>query len=191
MSSAGGRGGMGAGNTGFFFVRLKPRSERELTADEVVSELRPKLAQVPGSASSSRTRRRSRSAAAMTRSQYQFTLQSPDTDELYRVAPLLEQKLRDSLPGWSTSPPTCCSRTRRSTSTSTATRRRSLGVTAQQIEDALYTAYGSRQISTIYAPNNQYQVILELLPEYQSDPRPVAALRALDDRASWCRSTRW
>jgi len=47
-----------------------------------------------------------------------------------------------------------------------------LGVTPQQIEDALYYAYGSRQVSTIYAPNNQYQVILELEPQYQTDPRP-------------------
>ena len=66
-----------------------------------------------------------------------------------------------------------------------------LGVTATQIEDALYTAYGTRQISTIYAPNNQYQVILELEPEFQTDiRRPVAALRALVARASSCRSTR-
>ena len=63
-----------------------------------------------------------------------------------------------------------------------------LGVSAEQIEDALYTAYGSRQISTIYAPNNQYQVILELQPEYQMDPRcALHALRSVLRAANWCR----
>ena len=67
-----------------------------------------------------------------------------------------------------------------------------LGVTAEQIEDALYNAYGSRQVSTIYAPNNQYQVILELLPRVPARPGgALAALRPLGERASWCRSTPW
>ena len=59
---------------------------------------------------------------------------------------------------------------------STATRRPPLGITPQKIEDALYTAYGSRQISTIYAPNNEYQVIMELAPEFQADPAAIALL---------------
>ena len=168
MSSAGGRGGMGAGNTGFFFVRLKPRSERELTADEVVNQLRPKMAKIAGVRVFIQSPPAIQVGGRMTRSLYQVTLTGPDTDELYRAAPLLEQKLRDnpSLVDVSTdlllkNPQINVEINRDKAS--------SLGVTAQQIEEALYTAYGTRQISTIFAPTNQYRVIMELLPEYQTD----------------------
>ena len=82
-----------------------------------------------------------------------------------------------------------------------------LGVTAQQIEDALYSAYGSRQVSTIYSPNNQYQVIMELEPQYQLDPAALGLLYVRSDsrpagaagiagharETAWgrCRSTTW
>ncbi|PWB74950.1 MAG: acriflavine resistance protein B [Holophagae bacterium] len=168
MSSAGGRGGMGAGNTGFFFVRLKPREERELTADEVVNELRPKMAKIAGVRVFIQSPPAIQVGGRMTRSLYQVTLTGPDTNELYRAAPLLEQKLRDnpSLVDVSTdlllkNPQINVDINRDKAS--------SLGVTAQQIEEALYTAYGTRQISTIFAPTNQYRVIMELLPEYQTD----------------------
>ena len=62
-----------------------------------------------------------------------------------------------------------------------------LGVTAEQIENALYNAYGSRQVSTIYTPTNQYQVILELEPEYQEDPDALSLLYVRSARASWFR----
>jgi HAE1 family hydrophobic/amphiphilic exporter-1 len=168
MSSAGGRGGMGAGNTGFFFARLKARSERELTADEVVNELRPKMARIPGVRVFIQSPPAIQVGGRQTRSQYQVSLTGPDTDELYRAAPLLEQKLRDnpSLVDVSTdlllkNPQINVDINRDKAS--------SFGVTAQQIEEALYTAYGTRQISTIFAPTNQYRVIMELLPEYQTD----------------------
>lgn len=168
MSSAGGRGGMGAGNTGFFFARLKARNERELTADEVVNELRPKMARIPGVRVFIQSPPAIQVGGRQTRSQYQVSLTGPDTDELYRAAPLLEQKLRDnpSLVDVSTdlllkNPQINVDINRDKAS--------SFGVTAQQIEEALYTAYGTRQISTIFAPTNQYRVIMELLPEYQTD----------------------
>ena len=67
-----------------------------------------------------------------------------------------------------------------------------LGVSAEQIENALYSAYGSRQVSTIYTPTNQYWVILELDPAYQRDPTELSLLYVRSrSRASWCRSTRW
>ena len=62
-----------------------------------------------------------------------------------------------------------------------------LGVSAQQIEDALYYAYGSRQISTIYAPNNEYQVIMELEPQYQMDPAALQCSTSGRPAGSWCR----
>jgi HAE1 family hydrophobic/amphiphilic exporter-1 len=115
----------------------------------------------------------------LTKSQYQFTLQSPDTKELYDASPKLESKLK-------TDP-----RVRNLLQDVTSDlliknpqidvninrdRASSLGISAQQVEDALYTAYGARQISTIYAPSNTYRVITELQPEYQADPSVLSML---------------
>ncbi len=136
----------------------------------------------PASAPSSRSRRRSGSAARSRKSQYQYTLQDPDTDELYKSAPAPRAEDARRSRGSRTSRATCSSATRRSTSTIDRDKAAALGVTPQQIEDALYTAYGSRQISTIYAPNNEYQVIMELAPAVPARPGvALAALRALDD----------
>ncbi|MGH9556567.1 MAG: efflux RND transporter permease subunit, partial [Terriglobales bacterium] len=111
----------------------------------------------------------------LTKSQYQFTLQSPDTEELYRNAPLLEAKLRD-LPGLQDVTSDLQIKNPQVNVEINRDKASSLGVTAAQVEEALYTAYGSRQISTIYAPNNQYRVIMELLPEYQTDPSALSLL---------------
>ena len=168
MASAGARGGTSGGNSGFFFARLKPTSQRRLTADEVVNELRPKLAAIPGLRAYIMSPPAIQIGGRQTRSQYQLTLTGPDTVEMYRVAALLEDKLRanpllvDVSTDLQLKDPQINIDINRDKAAS-------LGVTAQQIEDALYTAYGSRQISTIFAPNNQYQVIMELLPEYQTD----------------------
>jgi HAE1 family hydrophobic/amphiphilic exporter-1 len=168
MSSAGGRGGFGASNTGFFFARLKPRSERDLTADEVVSELRPKLAQIPGVRVYIQSPPAIQVGGRQTRSQYQVTLTGPDTDELYAAAPRLEAEMRSNpfLVDVSTDLQLKNPQIEIDINRDKAS---SLGVTAFQIENALYTAYGSRQISTIFAPNNQYRVLMELLPQYQTD----------------------
>jgi HAE1 family hydrophobic/amphiphilic exporter-1 len=168
MSSAGGRGGFGASNTGFFFARLVPTSERKLTSDQVVEELRPKLAQIPGVRVYAQTPPSIRIGGRLTRAQYQLTLTGPDTEELYEAAPVLEAKLRDNPMLVDVSSDLQLKNPQIDIDIN-RDKAASLGVTARQIEDALYTAYGSRQISTIFAPNNQYRVIMELLPEYQTD----------------------
>jgi len=168
MSSAGGRGGMGASNTGFFFARLKDRSERELTAEQVVQGLRPKFAAVPGVRVYVQTPPAIQVGGRQTRSLYQLALTGPDTAELYLSAPKLEAELRahpmlvDVSSDLQLKNPQVFIDIDRD-------RASALGVTARQIEEALYTAYGTRQVSTIFAPYNQYRVVMELLPEYQSD----------------------
>jgi HAE1 family hydrophobic/amphiphilic exporter-1 len=183
MSSAGGRGGTGGSNSGVVFLRLKPRNRRELSADEVVNELRPKLGQIPGIRVYLQNPPPIRIGGQLTKAQYQVTLQGPDTDELYRVAPLLEAKLRTmrDLVDVNTdllikNPELDIDIDRDKAST--------LGVSAATIEDALYSAYGSRQISTIFAPQNEYQVIMELLPEYQSGPGDVPLLYVRSDQGA-------
>jgi HAE1 family hydrophobic/amphiphilic exporter-1 len=112
---------------------------------------------------------------ALTKAVYQYTLQSPDTQELYYWAPILLDKLR-GLPGLQdvnsdlqiTSPQITVDINRDKAS--------ALGVTADQIESALGAAYGSKQVSTIYTPSNQYWVILEVDPAYQRDPTSLPLL---------------
>ena len=174
-SSVGAGGSTVAGNTGRIFVRLKPRSERPLSADEFIQELRPKLSTVPGIMVFPQIPPPIRIGGLLTKSQYQFTLQSPDTNDLYKYAPILEAKLRDSellldvtsdLQVKNPQVQVDIDRDRAAT----------LGLTARQVEDALFSAYSARQISTIYAPNNQYRVIVELEPEHRDNPATLSLL---------------
>jgi hydrophobic/amphiphilic exporter-1 (mainly G- bacteria), HAE1 family len=175
MSSAGGGGGSRGSNGGMLFIRLKPRSERKATADQIVERLRPRLAQVPGVRSYVQSPAAIQIGGRMTRSQYQLTLQGPDTDELYRVAPALEARLR-AMPALVDVSTDLLLKNPELNLEIQRDKASAMGVTAAQIEDALYTAYGQRQISTIFAPNNQYRVIVELLPEFQKDPMDLPAL---------------
>jgi len=162
-------GGMGGtANTGRMNIRLKHRSERELSADEVANSLRRKMASIPGArvflVNPPVINIGGRFAAAL----YQFTMQSTDIQALYAAAPLLERRLRadpmfkDVNSDLRISNPEVIIAIDRD-------RAASLGLSAQTIEEALYSSYGTRQVSTILAPNNQYYVMLELLPEYQRD----------------------
>jgi HAE1 family hydrophobic/amphiphilic exporter-1 len=174
MSAVGSFSG-GASNTGRIFIRLKPRSQRTLSVDEVIQELRPKLAALPGIRVFMQNLPPIRIGGQLTKSQYQFSLQSPDTNELYRYASLLESKMRDirNLQDVTSdlqikNPHVNIEIHREKAS--------ALGVSAQQVEEALFTAYASRQVSTILTPNNEYQVIVELEPQYQKDPSVLPLL---------------
>ena len=181
-----------AGNSGRIFIRLKPRAERALSADEVIQELRPKLAGIPGIRVFLQNLPPIRIGGQLTKSQYQFTLQSPDTDELYRMAPVLEEKLR-GLPGLQDvtsdlqiANPQVNVEIDRDKASVAGRHRRS------RSRDALYSAYGARQISTIFAPNNKYKVILELAPRVPDGPGgALPALRPVLHRACWCRCPPW
>jgi HAE1 family hydrophobic/amphiphilic exporter-1 len=175
MSSVGVSGINASINTGRVFVRLKPRSVRRLSADEIIQEFRPKLATVPGMRVFLQNLPPIRIGGMLTKSQYQFTLQSPDIDELYRYARVLEGKMR-RLPGLQDVTSDLQIRSPQVNVEIDRDKASSLGVTAEQIEDALSTSYSSRQISTILAPNDEYQVIMELEPRYQLDPSALGML---------------
>ncbi|OGK77719.1 MAG: acriflavine resistance protein B [Candidatus Rokubacteria bacterium RBG_16_73_20] len=161
-------------NTGRLFIRLKPHRERP-PVDQVIEELRPKLQTVPGIRVYPQNLPLIRIGGQLTKAVYQLTLQDSDLQELYRWAPILHERIR-GLPGVQdvntdlqiTSPQIIVDIDR--------DRASALGVTAEQIERALGDAYGSRQVSTIYTPSNQYWVIMELLPEYQRDPAELGRL---------------
>ncbi len=175
MSSVGAGGPNVAGNTGRLFLRLKPRAQREKSVDELIEELRPKLSSVPGIQAFLQNLPPIRLGGMLTKSLYQLTLQSPDTDELYKYAPLLEARMKAS-PGLQDVNSDLQIKNPQVTVDIDRDKAAALGISAQQVEDALYNAYGARQISTIYAPNNQYKVIVELLPEYQLDPGALPLL---------------
>jgi len=173
--TAGAGGPTQTGNLGRLFITLKPRSERKLNADEVIQELRPKLAKVPGIQAFLQNPPPIRIGGQLTKSQYQFTLQSPDTKELYEYAPKLEAKMRE-LPGLQDVTSDLQIQNPQVNIEIDRDKASALRVTANQIENALYSAYGARQISTIYTPINQYQVIIELEPQYQLDPSALSML---------------
>ena len=176
MSSVGGGGGgASSSNQGRIFMRLKPRSERKLSADEVIRELTPKLARVTGIRAYPQNPPIINVGGRQAKSQYQFTLQSTDVADLYDGSNALLAKLKnaDELSDVTTdlqvkNPQVEVEIDRE--------RAAALGVSAQEIEQALYDAYGSRQVSTIYTSNDQYWVIMELQPAYQLDATALSRL---------------
>jgi HAE1 family hydrophobic/amphiphilic exporter-1 len=166
MSSVGSGFG-GSGNQGSFTLALKPHGERA-SAEEVVAGLRPKLAGIPGMNVFMQIPPAIQIGGRASGSQYQFQLQSADIAALDSAAERMEARMegiseiQDVTSDLQIANPQVLVQIDRD-------RAASLGVTAEQIESALYDAYGSRQVSTIFTPNNQYTVIMELLPEYQRD----------------------
>jgi len=161
-------------NLGRIFVKLKPRSER-IHADAIIQQLRPKLQSIPGMRVYVQNIPPIRIGGKVTKSEYQYTLQDADTEELYRWAPVLEAKLRGM--------PEFLDVTSDLQITNASVkvdidrdRAAALGVSAEQVQDALYSAFGARQVSTIFTPSNQYWVILELLPEFQTGPDALSLL---------------
>ncbi len=146
-----------------------------LTTDEVMAELRPKLDNVPGIRVYLQNPPPINIGGHLTKSQYQFALSSPDTAQLYRYAPLLEQKMK-KLPGIIEVASDLQIKNPQVNVVINRNKASALGLSAEQIEDSLFTAYGSRQISTIYAPNNEYWVETELEPKFQNDPEALSVL---------------
>ena len=180
MSSVGAGGPTASANGGRFFVRLKPRDERPLGADDVVVGLRRELAKVPGLKVFLNNPPAINIGARFSSGLYQFTMQASDLDELYAAAPLLEARLRQDPALRDVNSDLRISNPEINVVID-RDRAASLGVTPQLIEETLYSAFGTRQVTTILAPDNQYNVLLELLPEAQRDP---TALEKLYVRAS-------
>jgi len=174
-SSNVGSGMGGSGNAGRLNIRLKPREERNLTPEQVIEGLRPKLNAIPGIRTYLQNPPLVRIGGMMSRSLYQFTLQGPEIAELYRVGADFEGRMRtlpmlvDVTSDLQLKNPQVTVKIDREMASR-------LNVTAEAIESALYNAYGSRQVSTIYTAADAYYVILELLPEYQRDPNALGLL---------------
>ncbi len=168
MSFVGAGGRSSTINNGRLILHLKPRSERKASIDEVMREMNKKLAVVPGIRIFLTNPPPINIGGRSSKSLYQFTLQSPDIDELYGAAQKLEARLKD-LPDLTDVTSDLQIKSPQVDVEIDRDRAASLGLSADQIEGALYDAYGARQVSTIFTQNNQYWVILELQPQYQRD----------------------
>ncbi len=164
-----------AANSGIFFCHLKPHPIRRESTDEVINGLRPHLFSVPGIMAFMQNPPPIQIGGRLTKSPYQFTLQGTDTQELYRASDQLLEKM-GQLPGLQDVTTDLQVANPQVNVEIDWDKAAALGISALQAEDALASAYGDRQISTIYAPNNEYRVITELKPEYQTDPAALSKL---------------
>jgi HAE1 family hydrophobic/amphiphilic exporter-1 len=157
-------------------VDLKPRDERDKTADEIIEELRPKLNRVPGVRVALTNPPAIRLAGGRGGGgAYQIALQDPDTDELYRVAPAFEAALRQ-LPGLQDVQSDLQLSTPQLSVDLDREQIAALGLTVDQVQSALSSAYSSRQISQIYAPDDEYQVMMQVAEQYQQNPAALSML---------------
>lgn len=179
MSSAGSRG-ISSSNSGVVFMRLKPRSERKNNVDEIINRLRGKLSQVTGMSVFLQNPPPIRIGGRLTKSQYQLTLQGANTVELYQYSSVMEEKMHQ-LPGLMDISSDLEMKNPQLDVVINRDKATSLGVSVEQIENTLYDAYGSRQISTIYAANNTYDVIIEVAPEFQREPADLSMLYVRSD----------
>ncbi len=177
VSTIGGSASMtlGGPNLGQIVVTLKPRSERRESVEQVIEKLRPQVDQVTGMWVFLQNPPTIRIGSQVSKSLYQYSMQSPDKTALYATARNLTSALEE-LPGLQdvtsdlqvTSPQVSVDIDRDKAA--------ALGVTASQIENAFYDAYGPRWVSTIYGSVNEYKVLLELAPEFQRDPSALSML---------------
>ena len=175
MSSVGATNMRPTSNTGTLSITLKPRHERQLSADQIIQQLRPKLATVPGIRVYLQNPPVIRIGGQVTSGQYQYTLQSTDLEELYQWTQTLLGKMRQ-IPGLIDVNSNLNNKSPVVSLTVDRDKIATLGLSFGQVEDALQSAFSSRQISTIYGAANQYQVVLEVAPEFQLDPSMLSRL---------------
>jgi HAE1 family hydrophobic/amphiphilic exporter-1 len=161
-------------NVGRMIVTLKPRSERG-SPDEVIQELRPKLTGIPGFKVYLQNIPIIRIGGQLTKTQYQYTLQDIDTKELFAFVPKLVDVI-GKLPGFQDvtsdlliAQPEMDVKIDRDAASA-------VGVTAGQVESALYTAFGPQQVSTIYTSIDQYWVLMQVDPKKQNDPNVLSQI---------------
>jgi hydrophobic/amphiphilic exporter-1 (mainly G- bacteria), HAE1 family len=175
MSAIGAGGNGGTGNNGRMFIRLKPRSERNVSADQVIQELRKKVAGVPGMNTYFVNPPVITVGGQQSKAFYQYSLQHTDIKVLAEWAPQMMQKI-SQIPGVQDVTSDLLLKNPQVNVEIDRDKAASLHVTPNQIESALYDAYGGRQISTIYTDVDEYWVLMEVEPQFQTDPSSLSGL---------------
>ena len=167
--TGGGGGGGSTVNTGRLFIGLKDLNERKVTADDVIARMRGKMARVPGAQTSLQPVQDIRVGGRISNAQYQYTIQGDNLKDLAAWAPRVEREMRalpalaDVTSDWQNKG----LEARLTIDRDTASR---LGITTQMIDDALYDAFGQRQVSINYTLLNQYHVVMEVAPRFWQHP---------------------
>ena len=174
---------LGGPNFGQLVIHLKPRVQRGELVGAVIKRLRPVLAEIPGVRVYPQNPPTIRIGGLVTKSLYQYTIQSPNKAELYDTAKKLTEAL-DAEPSLIDVTSNLLVTSPQVNVTIDRDKAAALSVNASQIENALYDAYGPRWVSTIYSPINEYKVLLELMPKYQRDPAAMSMLYFKSDRGS-------
>ncbi len=159
-------------NSGFVFITLKPKSERGLTADQVIARLRPKMARIAGARLFVQSAQDLRIGGRQSNAQYQYTLQADTSAELYDWAPKLTAALQKSSALADVNSDQQQNGLESDVTIDRATAAR-LGLQPSTIDATLYDAFGQRQVSTIYNALNQYHVVMELSPRYWQTPETL------------------
>jgi multidrug efflux pump len=157
---------------GRMMINLKPRDTRAVSAGQIIARLKPKLARIEGIALFMQVRQDVQVGGRPSKTQYQYTLQDGNSDELAHWAPTFEKRLKSlpQLQDLTTDTQASAPRATLRIDRDTASR---LGITPQAIDDTLYDAFGQRQVATIFTQLNQYHVVLELDPRFQLDTRAL------------------
>jgi len=174
-STVGAGGSNPTTNYARIFTALKPRSERKESATQVIQRLRRAVSGVTGMNIYFQTVQNINLTGRVSKSEYQYTLQSSDTEALYRIAPQMRDRIA-KVPGlrdvntdlYITNPQVSIDIDREKAAV--------YGITIDQVRQELFDAYGARQVATIYTPTNDYQVILESQKPFQADPSQLAHL---------------
>ncbi|HVB33955.1 MAG TPA: efflux RND transporter permease subunit [Patescibacteria group bacterium] len=154
---------------------MRPLFEHHLGIQGVMQELGPKLSRVPGIRVFLMNPPAIQIGGRFTKSEYQYTLSSPDTTSLYKDSGILEERMK-KLPGLVHVTTDLQNKNPQVNVVVDRDKASALGVTPQQVESALYAAYGQQQVSPIYTANNEYWVVMQVQPKYQSDPQTLSDL---------------
>ncbi len=171
----GATGGNATENTGRMFIQLKPFSERDVSSDQVIQRLRPVAARLQGAKLFMQSGQDISVGGRLSRTQYQYTLTDTNLDELTHWAPIFEQSmsklpsLQDVASDQQIAAPHVAVKVDRDALSR-------LGITPQLVDDTLYDAFGSREVGTIFGSTNQYKIILEVQPQFQSDETALSHL---------------
>jgi multidrug efflux pump len=159
-------------NTGFMYISLKPLDQRSLNGDQVIAKLRGKMAKVPGATAYLQTTQDLRIGGRQSQAQYQYTLQADNLEDLRAWAPKLTEALKHNpnLVDVNSDQQDAGLETDLVVDRATASR---LGLTASEIDQTLYDAFGQREVSVIYNPLNQYHVVMEVAPQYWQSPETL------------------
>ncbi len=169
VTSAVGSGGGGSLNTGRMFITLKPRRERDLNATEVVARIRGKTARIPGIGVFLQASQDIRIGGRATKGQYIYSLVSPSQDDLNSFVPKLMAELQKN-PKLKDLTTDQQQQGLQSNVVVDRIKASQLGIQPEQVDSALYSAFGQRAVSTVYNDRDQFHVILEALPQYLEDP---------------------